>query len=356
MDRSTRRGFLGALTGSITVSTAGCAYSATQTEPAAEQPTVEVEAPDVASEHVSLIEETIGSVALVQVPTAGSQGSAFVYDSQHLITNEHVVGGATDVDLRYTENDWANGTVVGTDRRSDLAVIRTTSRPAYATPLPMAESTPTVGQQVIAIGNPLGFADSVSAGIISGTQRSIPLEDVSLPNAVQTDAALNRGNSGGPLLRTDGTVVAVVSLGAGEGLGFGISSQLVQRVVPELVQTGGFEHPYMGVSLQDVTPRVADENGLPDIEGVVVVETVPGGPADTVLQAAAETTSSFGQEIPVGGDVLLAIDDQQIAITDDVSRYLALETAPGDTVELEFLRDGETQTASLTLAARAAFE
>lgn len=356
MDQVSRRRVLGALGGSLAVSTAGCAYSDTGAQSASEQPTVEVDTPDVETDYTDLIEETIGSVALIQVPAAQSQGSAFVYDEQHLITNEHVVQQATDVELLFTDNEWTDGTVVGTDRRSDLAVVRADELPSYATPLPLADSPPVVGEDVIAVGNPLGFSDSVSAGIISGTQRSIPLEDVSLPNAVQTDAALNSGNSGGPLLRTNGAVVAVVSLGAGEGLGFGVSARLVERVVPELIQTGDFEHPFLGVTFQDVTPQVADLNDLTDAAGVMVVETVPTGPAADAFQEATETQTVGEVPIPIGGDVLRRVDDTEIAISDDLARYLTLETAPGDTVEIEFLRDNDLQTAAVTLASRRAFE
>lgn len=355
MDQPTRRSVLGALASGLTASTAGCAYSAGESGPST-QATIEVETPDVDTEYTSLIEETVGSVALVQAPEVGSQGSAFVYDEEHLVTNHHVVEGTRNVDLRYTDNDWTEGLVVGSDRRSDLAVIRTDSRPSYATPLPMADSPPVVGEPAIAVGNPFGFSDSVSAGIVSGTQRSIPFEDVSLPNAVQTDASLNPGNSGGPLLRTNASVMAVVSLGAGAGVGFGISAPLVQRVVPELIETGSFAHPFMGVALQDVTPLVAEENDLSDVQGAMVVETVPNGPADGTLQEATEITEAFELPIPVGGDVILAVDDEPVAVTDDLSRYLALETAPEDTIEIEFLRDGEIREASLTLAPRNAFE
>ena len=356
MDHPSRRRVLGAVASGLTVSTAGCAYSEAQGQPSTQQPTVEVDTPNVEAEHTELIEETIGSVALIQAPAAQSQGSAFVYDDEHLITNQHVVQRATNVDLLFSDDDWVSGTVVGTDRRSDLAVVRTTNRPSYATPLELADTPPVVGEPVIAVGNPLGFSDSVSAGIVSGTQRSIPLEDVSLPNAVQTDAALNSGNSGGPLLRTDGTVLAVVSLGAGEGLGFGISARLVERVVPELIRTGDFVHTFLGMSFQDVTPQVADLNDLTEAAGIMVVDTVANGPVDGLLEGATEIREVFEIPVPVGGDVIRRVDDVDIAVGDDLARYITLEAEPGDTIEIEYLRDGEVQTASVTLAARRAFE
>ncbi len=356
MPRSTRRGFLGALAAG-SASLAGCQVrTGTTTQPATSG---QVEIPDdVDGRFTEVIADTIGSVALLRVlGETQRQGSAFVYDTNHLVTNQHVIEGGQHIDVRYTDNDWTTGTVVGADTRSDLAVVRVEDRPPYASPVSLIEGQPAIGREVLALGNPLGFDDSVSAGIVSATGRSIPVsEDVSLPNAVQTDAALNPGNSGGPLVNLDSQVVAVISVGAGQGIGFGISAALMRRVIPALIEDGVYRHSYMGVGIQDVSPRIATANGLSSVGGVYVLDTFPDTPAADGLVGSDRTTTIDGVSVPVGGDVIVALDGEPIEVTADLSAYLALETSPGDTIEVSVIRDGIEQTVELTLAARNQFD
>ncbi len=355
MDRSTRRGFLTTLAGGATV-LAGCAQDTT-TPSSPPAPATSVELPEGDGRYATAIENTIGSVALVRsFGDRSSQGSAFVYDDSYLITNHHVIEGARDIEIRYTQNDWASGTVVGSDVRSDLAAVRVDNRPDYAQPLPLAESNPGVGTEVVALGNPLGFENSVSAGIISNAGRPVSVGgDISLPNAVQTDAALNPGNSGGPLVNLDGDVLAMISLGAGEGVGFGISAPMIQKVIPSLIETGEYRHSYIGVGIREVSPRIATANDLPSASGIYITDVMEGTPAAGVFQGATSTTTINGLSVPVGGDVLTQVDGRSMEITGDLSKYLALETSPGDTVEVRFIRDGSEQIAELTLAAREDF-
>lgn len=308
--------------------------------------------------YADVVGEAVGSVTMVRtLGDAEGQGSAFVYDSTHLVTNHHVIDGADLIDIQYTENDWTKATVVGSDEYSDLAVLAVEERPTYANPLSFTDSPPGVGQEVLAIGNPLGFDDSVSAGIVSGVNRSLPLPGgFSIANTVQTDAALNPGNSGGPLVDMNGDVVAVISAGAGEGIGFGISSALARRVIPSLIEDGEFRHAYMGIQLDTVVPQSAKANDLRDVAGVTVLQTIEDTPADGVLKGAPETETVDGVTVPVGGDVIIALDDTPIEVAEDLSRYLALETSPGDTIAVTVIRDGEEQTVELTLAARRDFE
>lgn len=355
MSDRTRRSFLG-LTGAGLAGLAGCVSA--PDSPDFQQGISFTESFE-GGEYTDLVEATLGSVALVRSsagPTT-SQGSGFISDTDHLVTNEHVVGAATQVDIQYTEHEWTTGTVVGTDQYSDLAVIELDERPDYAVPLSFSEHRPRVGQEVLAIGNPLGFTDSVSQGIISAVGRALTGPgEVTVPDGVQTDAALNQGNSGGPLVNLDGEVAGVVSAGAGEGIGFGISAGLARRVVPALREQGTFSHSYLGVELLDVSLEIQQVNDLPTARGTYVFGVAPDSPADDVLEPATGETVVNGSAVPTGGDVITAIDDHPIDITDDVSTTLALHTNPGDLVELTVFRDGSEETIPIELGAREQFE
>jgi len=296
-------------------------------------------------------QNTIDSVVLVQ--TDQGAGTGFMIDDSHAVTNAHVVGEASSTDIRFSEGQWTTGEVVGTDPHSDLAVINGETVPERASPLSFIEGETEVGQDVVAIGNPFSFDGTATAGIVSGVDRSIPSPTgFTIPDAIQTDAAVNPGNSGGPLMSLEGRVVAVINSGGGDNLGFGVSAPLARRVVPELIETGSYEHSYMGVSFANVTPEIAEANGLDEPRGLLVDSVVEGGPAEGVLQPSEESETVDQAQIPVGGDVMLAIDGTELLTSEDLGNYLALETRPGETVALTILRDGSEQTVELTLGTR----
>lgn len=313
-----------------------------------------------------LYEKVIDSVTLVRVfgfEGLGSegdeqqgQGSGFLYDDTYVVTNNHVVAPADHVDLQYTTGEWTETTTVGTDVRSDLAVLEVDDVPDSVSPLSLTDETPEIGQRVLAVGNPLGLEGSASRGIVSGVDRSVfsPLTGVSIPHAVQTDAALNPGNSGGPLVDLSGDVVGVISAGGGQNVGFAISAALANRVLPALVTDGAFQHAFVGTSHVSVDPLVAEENGLDEPTGVLITEIVEDGPAEGVLRASDERVEARGESIPVGGDVVHAIDGEPIPDEESLSTWLSLEASPGDTVELEIVRDGSRETVDLTLGERPA--
>jgi S1-C subfamily serine protease len=295
--------------------------------------------------------ETIDSVVLVR--NDEGSGTGFMIDDSHVVTNAHVVGEASEAEIRFSEGQWTTGEVVGTDRHSDLAAIAVETVPESATPLSFIDGETEVGTDVIAIGNPFNFDGSVTAGIVSGVDRSIPSPTgFTIPDAIQTDAAVNPGNSGGPLMSLDGVVVAVINSGGGDNLGFGVSAPLARRVVPELIETGSYEHSYMGVSFTDVTPDVAEANGLDEPRGLLVDAVVEGGPSEGVLQPSEETTTVDDTEVPVGGDVMLSLGEDDLMTTEDLGNYLALQTRPSDTIAVTVLRDGSEQTVDLTLGTR----
>jgi len=313
--------------------------SDSDTEPAADDPVTQV------------YRESIDSVVLVR--NDQGSGTGFMIDEGHVVTNAHVVGEASEAEIRFSEGQWTTGEVVGTDPHSDLAAIEVETVPESATPLSFIEGETQVGTDVVAIGNPFNFDGSVTAGIVSGVDRSIPSPTgFTIPDAIQTDAAVNPGNSGGPLMSLDGGVVAVINSGGGDNLGFGVSAPLARRVVPELIETGSYEHSYLGVSFTDVTPDVAEANELDEPRGLLVDRVVEGGPSDGVLQPSEETRVVDDTDVPVGGDVMLSVDGEELMTTEDLGNYLALRARPGDTIAMRVLRDGSERTVELTLGSR----
>jgi S1-C subfamily serine protease len=304
-----------------------------------------------------LYRETIPSVVSVYVTPDdrsqwGGSGSGFVYDETHLVTNEHVVGDADEVDLRFSEGDWRVGRVVGTDPYTDLAVLAVEDLPADATPLPLAEANPAPGVLVAALGNPMGLDGSISAGIVSGASRSMPTGNgFAMPDTVQTDAPINPGNSGGPLVTTEGKVVGVNRAKTGDNIGFAVSAEVVRRVVPDLVAEGRVAHSYLRVRTLDVSPTVAEANGLDETGGVLVVE-VSRGPASGVLRGCRGTRTVRGREVPTGGDVITAIDGAPVDSHEALMRHLLVETRPGESVTVDLVRNGHARTETVTLAER----
>jgi S1-C subfamily serine protease len=348
---------LGAL-GTAVAATAGCQSLGTDSEPAAD--TNNQSTPDTAltqSENVytDVYQEVADAVVSIRVyaeTTAGGQGSGFLIDDEHIVTNEHVVAGGDEYYVRFANTGWRSATVVGTDVYSDLAVLRIGSTPDV-TPLSFVGSEPTVGTEVVAIGNPFGLSGSVSAGIVSGVDRTLQsANNFSIADAVQTDAPVNPGNSGGPLVTLDGDVVGVINSGGGDNVAFAISAPLTQRVVPSLIQTGDYDHPYMGVGLQSVSPRLAEANNLDPGSGVYISRVVDDGPAAGVLQGSDGETVISGTEVPTGGDVVRQMDDTPTPTRQALGSFLALDTSPGETVDVLVERDGTQETVQLTLGTR----
>ncbi|MFW6447953.1 MAG: S1C family serine protease [Halobacteriota archaeon] len=358
----TRRRFLIGAAGAL-AGTAGCLRAPTGGRsptgtPTESRPTASpVEPPEETdARYADVYQATIDAVAMVRAygPEGPiGQGSGFVYEGPYLLTNEHVVRGASDAELQFRDNEWTEGSVVGTDPHSDLAVIEAEALPASATPLPPAETRATVGQEVIALGNPFGLEESVSQGIVSGRNRSLPGgTDFRIPATIQTDASVNPGNSGGPLVTMRGRFLGVITARAGQDIGFAVSWRLVERVAPALIETGSYDHSFLGVQLQQVDPGIAGANALEEVTGVIVVEAVPGGPAEGILEGSTTTRIDSGRQVPVGGDVIVALDETSIETSEALSTYLALHTSPGDDVEVTVLRDGRQETVTVELGVR----
>ncbi len=299
-------------------------------------------------------------------------GSGFIYDnSGHIVTNYHVVAGDDDISVTFVDGTVYRASVVGTDQYSDLAVLHVEEDVPTdkLKPLPLGNSSSLrVGQEVVAIGNPFGLSGSMTEGIVSGLNRLIPvyqdpLSNVaapafSIPDVIQTDAAINPGNSGGPLLDMEGEVIGINSAifsttGGFAGIGFAIPSNTISQVVPSLIATGSYQHPWLGVSGIDMTPEIAEAIGLGEPRGFLVIEAAPGGPADSAgIQGGNTPAQLDGREIALGGDVILAINDKDIRKIDDVLGYLQQATKVGETVTLTVWRDGQIIPINVTLGPR----
>lgn len=343
---TTRRGFLGAAGTAAAAALAGCSAPVGQ----------EQEEDTASGPYTAVYEQVIPSVVRVRVyglsgPTA--QGSGWVYDEGTLVTNQHVVDGADTIRVQFKEGEWREAEVLGGDVYSDLAALSVPDAPDYAEPLPLVESEPPVGTRVVALGSPFGLGGSLSQGVVSGQNRSLPsVNDFTIADAVQTDAALNPGNSGGPLVTLDGEVAGVVTSASGENLGFAISAALVKRVVPALVEDGEYDHSFMGVRIVGVSPLLARANDLPEIRGVYVDSVLEDGPSGGVLEGSTGEERVEGVEMPTGGDTIIRFGDRRIDTMADLSTYLALATSPGDTIPVTVWRDGEKTTLDLTLGER----
>jgi serine protease Do len=350
--RTTRRRYLGAFGATLAASLAGCSgvlgdgnttngSSTTTGTPSGNATNTTNASRSSPSPYTQVYRDTIDSVVLIDVTSRsgrGGQGSGFVFRDNYVVTNAHVVSNASTVQVRFSKGQWRSASVVGTDPSSDLAVINAQNPPQYAGSLSLVANEPAIGTKAVAIGSPFGLEGSVTSGLVSGVNRLIPAPNgYKIPDAIQTGAPVNPGNSGGPLVNLDGKVIGVINSGGGENLAFAISAALVKRVVPALIEDGEYEHAYMGIGLETVTPDTAEQLGLDRPRGVVVTEISQDGPSAGTLQQ---------------GDVIVGLGGTKIAGRQQLASYLALKASPGDTVDVTVLRNGERRTLSLTLGSR----
>lgn len=290
---------------------------------------------------------------------ADAQGSGFVYSKNgFIVTNEHVIDNADRVQVTFTEGETVRAKVVGMDPFSDLAVLKVNRN--NLRPLRLGNlSDVSVGQTAIAIGNPFGLPGTMTSGIISQKGRSLPVQGgFSIPNALQTDAAINPGNSGGPLLNSQGEVVGVntaieTQTGTFSGVGFAIPVSSVKRVVPKIIDDGNIDYSWIGVTGRTVDVEIAERMNLDEARGFLIVDVVEDGPADRAgFQAGNQSETIRGAPINLGGDVIVAINDEQIDNYGELTNYLLGSTNPGETVNVTVIRDGGPEKLELTLGAR----
>ncbi len=311
---------------------------------------------------VNLYERVSFSVVNIAVSTAlgGGTGSGFVLDTNgHIVTNNHVIEGADRILVRFADDTVVEAELVGADVDSDLAVIRVDVPADLLREVRLGDSSALrVGQRAIAVGNPFGFEQTMTTGIISALGRVVRQENgYSLPQLIQTDAAINPGNSGGPLLNARGEVIGVNTLifsssGSSAGVGFAVPVNTVKRVVPALIETGRYDDPWLGISGLSVTPMAAEALALPVEQGILLRDIAPEGPADSAgLRGNDQQVEFDGVLLPTGGDIIVAIDGVEVRDMDDLIVYLA-ETAVGQTVTLDIIREGERQSVDVILEER----
>ena len=388
--KQTRRALLASL-GTGAAAAAGCAAPSSTTSAG--------DGTDSESPYTQVYDEVLPSVVVVHTAENDrkvGQGSGFAIDPRTIVTNHHVVDPGSAVTVRLADGQWADASVVGSDRHSDLAVLEVDSSVNIPKTLSFVSEPTPVGAEVVAIGAPFGLSESLSRGIVSARGRSVQgLSRFSIPAAIQTDTEINSGSSGGPLVDLAGDAAGVVFASQGGNVGFAVSAELATRVIPELRSNGSYDHSYLGVTILTVEPQIAEANDLDRPRGVLVVETTEDGPSDGVLQPSVTDSDDTNGDsddtngdsdddgngsapmppnsseplpptpgepepeqpqpgapaIPTGGDVILAIGGSEINNTDELSRVLALETRPGETVPIRVLRDGEEVVVEVTLGA-----
>lgn len=298
-----------------------------------------------------------------------SHGSGFVFDEEgRVITNHHVVRGSQSIEVTFSNGERVHGQVIGSEITADLAIVQVERLPEGAIPVVLGDSDQVlIGQRVVAIGNPFGLDGTMTSGIVSGLGRTLQSEIepdsssnaaiFSAPDIIQTDAAINRGNSGGPLINLDGEVIGVNKAiysesGSNSGVGFAISSNMVKRIVPSLIADGRYEYPYLGItSVDDITLAEIDALKLPQSMGVYVMHVDSSGPA-AAAGLLGGTVPTQIDSLLGGGDLIIAIDEVPMREFADLLSYLVNHAQVGQVVRLTVVRSGEQIQIDVTLAQR----
>jgi S1-C subfamily serine protease len=290
------------------------------------------------------------------VPVEGA-GSGFVIDTDgHILTNYHVIQGAQTIEVTLGDRSRFKAKLIGVDTRNDLALIKIDPGTRKLTTLPLGDSRNLlVGQRVLAIGNPFGFQSTLTTGVVSSLGRTVQTgENTFIDEAIQTDAAINRGNSGGPLLNSHGEVIGINSAiyaptGTTAGIGFAIPVNTARRVAEDLIKTGRVRRATLGIEGRGLWPGLAEALNLSVQQGILVERVTPGGPAAQAgIHGGTHSMVAGLQELRTGGDVLVAWDDKPLATQMDLN--LLLNRAwPGDNVTLSLMRDGKKITVPVKL-------
>ena len=294
------------------------------------------------------------------VPAQGA-GSGFVIDTDgHILTNYHVIENAQRINVAFGNGTSLQAKLVGSDARNDVAVLKVDAPKSLLKPVTFGDSEHLqVGQRTIAIGNPFGeFGRTLTTGVVSALNRSIQgPSGLPITGIVQTDAAINKGNSGGPLLDSAGRVIGITSAifspsGTNAGVGFALPIATVKRVLPSLLKNGSYPHPYLGVKYaHTLTPDLARALGLKTDHGLLLVQLVGGSPLDQAGLVGAQQQQVVGNRLfYVGGDVLVKVDDHAVKDLGDLKAYLEDHYRVGDKVTVTYVRGGNQQQATLTLA------
>ncbi len=308
-------------------------------------------------------------------PAGQSQGSGFVVSPDgYVLTNSHVITtageepnapvvAAEQVFVEFRDGDRAEAKIVGWDLFNDTGVLKVDPTDHQLAPVPLGDSAAVVvGEPVAAIGSPFGQSTSLAVGVVSATERSVEslTSAYNLVDAIQTDAPINRGNSGGPLFNSLGEVIGINAQirsdsGNAEGVGFAVPINSARRSMEQLIETGQVRYAWLGVATTTLTPSVARELGLSSLHGAAIESVVPGSPAEQAgLRGGNETVRVEGADIRAGGDVVVAVNGARVASSEDLVRIVAGRLFPGQTARFTILRGGERVIVPVELAERPA--
>jgi S1-C subfamily serine protease len=292
-----------------------------------------------------------------------SLGSGFLIDKVgHIVTNYHVISGAQRIQVSFSGQDEMNATVVGKDPTTDTAVLKIDAHARALTPLELGNSDAViVGDPVYAIGNPFGFTRTLTTGVVSAVQRQIEAPNtLTIDHAIQTDAAINHGNSGGPLIDAAGRVIGVTSqISTGTtgqqgnlGIGFAIPINTVRNVAAQIISTGKAEHAFLGVGTDEITPQLARLFKLPVQHGLLVRDVDAGSGADKAGIVPGKTAVVVqGESYQIGGDIIIGVDHKSLSDFVQLRDAIA-QHKPGDKIELEVYRHGSKKSVTVTLGNR----
>ena len=298
--------------------------------------------------------KTYKSVVLIRTPIG--QGSGFLFNnSKTIVTNYHVVEDETDIEIEYYDRTRTSATIMGSDPYSDVSVLGVTVSPSDAHPLMLSGKSVGIGQQVVAIGNPLGLTDSLSVGYISQVNRTLDIEPIIIP-VFQLDLTIAPGSSGGPLLDLYGDLVGITNAGTDVGFNFAVPATILRRVIPSLIQNGYYNHPFLGVSVIALTPDVITSLNVVNVDryqnGLLVMEVVPNSPAEKAgITPAVSTTQGY-----TAVDIILAIDTIPTYTGEDLTAYLEIEKSPGQTINLNLWRSDQIESVNVITTNRTPYQ
>ena len=296
----------------------------------------------------TLAEESLLSVVSIYTEENGelnSQGSGFVYDNNYIMTNEHVIESGDKYYVQYNEGEWSEAELIGADEHTDIAVLNPSEVPEYTEPLTLREELPERGNPVIALGSPSDLSGSVTTGIVSGTNRNMnTMSQFTIPDSIQTDAALNQGNSGGPLISVENEdVVGVNTATEGENLGFAVSSRLSHIIGQSLIENGEHSHSYVGIRTIELSPVVDIDDDIDKESGLLIEE---------VMEDSRNLDTLHTRENAELPDIIVGIEGEEVTTNEQLTSYIMRNTTPGDSIDLEIYRDGSIQTVTIELGSR----
>jgi S1-C subfamily serine protease len=325
------------------------------------------DAPGVVNVKSQIVQRTQSPFGIPQDQQGEATGSGFVVDAQgYILTNAHVIAGASQVTVSFEDKKTENARVVGKDTSTDLALLKVDASGLNLKPLQLGDSSNVqVGDPTIAIGNPFALDHTLTTGVVSALQRQISAPNgFTISNVIQTDAAINPGNSGGPLLDAVGRVIGINSQiatgdgsagggGGNVGIGFAVPINTAKKVLPQLKQNGRVQRAYLGITGVTIDKSL-DRLNLASQSGVLVQSVSPGSPADKAgIRGGSAQTTLDGSDVQLGGDVITKIDGKSVGSMDDVISAIA-DKKPGDSVRIQYLRNKTSKSATVTLTQRPA--